>query len=227
MSLLGSLDFSGTLARWPDLASGAATTLWIALVAMAGGLVIGGAAAWAAMSRFRAVRLGPQIYVELIRNTPFLVQAYLLYFGLPTLGLRLTSYPAALLALSIYAGAYATEILRAGIEGIPFGQVEAARSLGLSRLQTLRLIVIRQALTAVYPALASQFVLIMLASSLVSAISVPELTAIGNDIQGQTFRSFEAFLVVAALYLALTALLRAGLSGLERRVCAYRFAAAR
>ncbi len=215
MSLLGSLDFSGTLARWPELASGAATTLWIALVAMAGGLVIGGAAAWAAMSRFRAVRLGPQIYVELIRNTPFLVQVFL------------TSYPAALLALSIYAGAYATEILRAGIEGIPFGQVEAARSLGLSRLQTLRLIVIRQALTAVYPALASQFVLIMLASSLVSAISVPELTAIGNDIQGQTFRSFEAFLVVAALYLALTALLRAGLSGLERRVCAYRFAAAR
>jgi polar amino acid transport system permease protein len=215
VSLLGSLDFSGTLARWPELASGAATTLWIALVAMAGGLVIGGAAAWAAMSRFRAVRLGPQIYVELIRNTPFLVQVFL------------TSYPAALLALSIYAGAYATEILRAGIEGIPFGQVEAARSLGLSRLQTLRLIVIRQALTAVYPALASQFVLIMLASSLVSAISVPELTAIGNDIQGQTFRSFEAFLVVAALYLALTALLRAGLSGLERRVCAYRFAAAR
>ena len=84
--------------------------------------------------------------------------------------------------------------------------------------------VLRQAVAAVYPALASQFVLVMLASSLVSAISVPELTAAANDIQGQTFRSFEAFLVVAAIYLGLTALLRAGLLGLERRVCAFRFA---
>jgi polar amino acid transport system permease protein len=225
--MIGSLDFTGTLARWPDLAWGAATTLWIALVAMAGGLVIGGLAAWAAMSRHGAVRLAPKIYVEAIRNTPFLVQAYLVYFGLPSIGLRLTSYPAAVLALSIYAGAYATEILRAGIEGVPHGQIEAARSLGLSRIRTLRLVVLRQAIAAVYPALSSQFVLIMLASSLVSAISVPELTAIANDIQGQTFRSFEAFLVVAALYLALTALLRALLAGLERHVCAYRLVGAR
>jgi polar amino acid transport system permease protein len=225
--LIGGLDFSGTLARWPDLAWGAATTLWIALVAMVGGLAIGALAAWAAMSRRLAVRLVPQIYVEVIRNTPFLVQAYLLYFGLPTLGMRLTSYPAAILSLSIYAGAYATEILRAGIEAVPFGQIEAARSLGLSKFKTLRLVVLRQALAAVYPALSSQFVLIMLASSLVSAISVPELTAVANDIQGQTFRSFEAFLVVAVLYLALTAMLRGVLAEIERRVFAFRLAGAR
>ena len=227
MSLLDTFDFSGTLARWPDLAWGAFNTVWIAVAAMAGGLLIGGGAAWASLSRHRAVRLLPVVYVEAIRNTPFLVQAYVMYFGLPAIGLRLTAYPAALLSLSIYAGAYATEIIRAGVEGVPAGQVEAARSLGLSRLMTLRLVVLRQALAAVYPALSSQFVLVMLASSLVSAIAVPELTAAANDIQGQTFRSFEAFLAVAAIYLALTALLRAGLAGLERRVCTFRFAGAR
>jgi len=150
-----------------------------------------------------------------------------LYCGLPVLGLRLSSYPAALLSLSIYAGAYAAEIIRAGIEAVPPGQTEAARSLGLSRGLTLRLVVLRQALVATYPALASQFVLIMLASSLVSAIAVPELTAVASDIQGQTFRSFEAFLVVAAIYLGLTALVRTGLAGLERHVGAFRFAQAR
>ena len=222
-----SLDFSGTLARWPELAWGAFTTLWIAVAAMAGGLLIGILAAVATRSRHRAMRVMPQAYVELIRNTPFLVQAYIVYFGLPAIGLRLSAYPAALLALSIYAGAYATEILRAGIAAIPAGQIEAARSLGLGRVQTFRLVVLRQALTAMFPALASQFVLVMLASSLVSAISVPELTAAASDIQGQTFRSFEAFLVVAVAYLALTALLRTVLAGLERRVSRHRFAGAR
>jgi len=227
VNVADAFDFTGTLARWPDLAWGAFNTLWLALCAMAGGLTIGGAAAWAALSRRRIVRLVPKIYVEAIRNTPFLVQAYVLYFGLPVLGLRLSSYPAALLSLSIYAGAYAAEIIRAGIEAVPPGQTEAARSLGLSRGLTLRLVVLRQALVATYPALASQFVLIMLASSLVSAIAVPELTAVASDIQGQTFRSFEAFLVVAAIYLGLTALVRTGLAGLERHLGAFRFAEAR
>ncbi len=219
-----SLDFSGTLARWPEIAWGAWTTLWIALVAMVGALLIGALAAWAAMASRRAVRLVPQLYVELFRNTPFLVQMYIVYFGLPSIGLRLTAYPAALLALSLYAGAYATEILRAGIEGVPPGQIEAARALGLSPLRTLRLVILRQALAASFPALASQFVLVMLASSLLSAISVPELTAVANNIQGQTFRSFEAFLVAGAVYLALTALLRGALGKLERRVCAFQWA---
>ena len=224
---MNGFEFSGTLARWPDLAWGAATTLWIAAAAMLGGLLLGGLGAAASLSRRRAVRLVPAVYVEVIRNTPFLVQAYVLYFGLPAVGLRLTSYPAALLSLSIYAGAYATEILRAGIEGVAPGQTEAARSLGLSRAAAFRHVVLPQALIAVFPALSSQFVLVMLASSLVSAIAVPELTAAANDIQGQTFRAFEAFLAVAAIYLVLTALLRAGLGGLERRVSGFRLAGAR
>ena len=219
-----TFEFSGTLARWPDLAWGAVTTLWLALAAMLGGSVIGGVAAAAKLSRHRVVRFFPAAYVEAIRNTPFLVQIYIAYFGLPAIGIRLTPYTAAVLSLSIYAGAYVSEILRAGIESVQRGQIEAARSLGLSPFATLRHVVLGQALAAVFPALSSQFILVMLASSLVSAISVPELTGAANDIQGQTFRSFEAFLAVAALYLAMTALLRTGLAGLERRVCAFRYA---
>ncbi|HYZ62526.1 MAG TPA: amino acid ABC transporter permease [Acetobacteraceae bacterium] len=217
-------DFSGTLARWPELLQGAGTTLFLALAAMVGGTVIGGVAAAAALSRFRVVRVLPRAYVETIRNTPFLVQVYIVYFGLPAIGIRFAPVPAAVISLSVYAGAYVSEILRAGIEAVPRGQIEAARSLGLSALATLRHVVIGQALAAVFPALASQFILVMLASSLVSAISVQELTGAANDIQGQTFRSFEAFLVVAALYLAMTGLLRTGLSGAERRLCRFKFA---
>ena len=217
-------DFAGTLARWPDLAWGALTTLWISVVAMALGLLIGMFGATAATSRVRPLRLVPTAYVEVIRNTPLLVQIYIIYFGLPALGIRLTPPVAAILALGIYAGAYATEILRAGIQTIPSGQTEAARALGLSRWRTLRHVLATQALATMYPALVSQFILLMLASSLVSAISVSDLTATANDIQGLTFRAFEAFIVVALIYLALTLLLRRSLSALEHVLCPFKFA---
>jgi polar amino acid transport system permease protein len=170
------------------------------------------------------VRALPEIYAEAIRNTPMLVQIYIIYFGLPAAGVHLNADVAAILALGINAGAYASEILRAGIESIHHGQFEAARALALTPWRTLRLVVARQALAAMYPALMSQFVLLMLGSSLVSAISVSELTAAANNIQGLTFRPFEAFLVVAAIYLALTFLLRSGLTALERVLCPFKFA---
>jgi polar amino acid transport system permease protein len=216
-------DFAGTFARWPDLAWGAATTIWLSIAAMALGLLLGTLGATARISRHRAMRLVPTVYVETIRNTPLLVQIYIIYFGLPAVGIRLSPPVAAVLALGIYTGAYATEILRSGIQSIPRGQLEAARALGLSRWRTLRNVEAAQALAAVYPALMSQFVLLMLATSLVSAISVTDLTATANDIQGLTFRSFEAYLVVAAIYLALTFSLRSVLSMLERVVCPFKF----
>jgi len=217
-------DFSGTLSRWPDFAMGAVTTLWLSLASAGLGLVLGGLGAVMAGSKQRAVRAIPNFYVEAIRNTPLLVQIYIIYFGLPAVGLRLSPPVAAVLALGFNAGAYASEILRAGIEAIPRGQFEAGRALGLSPLRTMRLVVARQVLAAMYPALVSQFVLIMLASSLVSAISVADLTATANDVQGLTFRSFEAFLVVAGIYLALTYVMRTGLTALERTLCKFKFA---
>jgi polar amino acid transport system permease protein len=216
-------DFSGTFARWPDLAWGATTTIWLSVLAMALGLLLGTLGAAARLSRHATLRLVPTVYVETIRNTPLLVQIYIIYFGLPALGIRFTPPVAAVLALGIYTGAYATEILRSGIQSIPRGQLEAARALGLSRWRTLRNVEAAQALAAIYPALMSQFVLLMLATSLVSAISVTDLTATANDIQGLTFRSFEAYLTVAAIYLLLTFALRSLLSGLERLVCPFKF----
>jgi polar amino acid transport system permease protein len=216
-------DFSGTFARWPDLAWGAATTIWLSIAAMALGLLLGTLGAGARISRHRALRLLPTIYVETIRNTPLLVQIYIIYFGLPAVGVRFSPPVAAVLALGIYTGAYATEILRSGIQSIPRGQLEAARALGLTRWRTLRNVEAAQALAAIYPALMSQFVLLMLATSLVSAISVTDLTATANDIQGLTFRSFEAYLVVAAIYLVLTFALRSVLSMLERVVVPFKF----
>jgi polar amino acid transport system permease protein len=164
------------------------------------------------------------IYVELIRNTPFLVQIFIVYYGLPAIGLRLSAIPASIVGLSIYVGAYATEILRAGIESIGRGQLEAARALGLRPLYVLRHVVIVPALAAIYPALTSQFILLMLATSVVSAISTPELTGAANDIQGMTFRSLEAYLVVAVVYLAITAVFRLVFSGLGRLLFPFRLA---
>ena len=199
------------------------TSAFAADVVALGAVALGAVGAVAAQSRLRAVRAVPAIYVEAIRNTPLLVQIYIIYFGLPAIGLRLTPPVAAVLALGFNAGAYASEILRAGIEAVPRGQIEAGWALGLSRLRTMRLVVARQVLAAMFPALVSQFVLIMLASSLVSAISVADLTATANNIQGMTFRSFEAFLVVAAIYFGLTFVMRTGLTALERVMCRYKF----
>jgi polar amino acid transport system permease protein len=143
-------------------------------------------------------------YVEAIRNTPFLIQLFMVFFGLPALGLRLDADTAALLAMVINVGAYATEIVRAGIENITRGQIEAGRALGLKPLQVFRHIVLMPAIQTVYPALTSQFILIMLNSSVCSAIAADELTAAANDIQSRSFRSFEVYFVVTGIYLVMS-----------------------
>lgn len=210
------LDFSGTFARSGLLLSGALLTVELAAAAMVCGFLIALAAAGLQLAYPRSAGRLVTAYVELIRNTPFLVQIFIVYYGLPALGLRLSPVTASVVGLSIYVGAYATEILRAGIESIGRGQIEAARALGLRPLATLRHVVIVPALAAIYPALTSQFILLMLATSIVSAISTPELTGAASDIQGMTFRSLEAYLVVAAAYLAISAAFRLVFAGLGR-----------
>ena len=125
--------------------------------------------------------------------------------------------------MTFYGGAYTSEIIRAGIQSIDRGQVEAGRSLGMSPLDIFRYIIIKPALAAVFPSLVSQFILLLLSSSVVSAISVPELTGIGNDIQGITLRNMEVYLVIAAMYVGLVALLKGGLTLLERKVFPFKF----
>jgi polar amino acid transport system permease protein len=219
-----ALDFSGTLARWPVFAHAALVTVLLSAAAMVLGMLIGILGAGARLSRNRALRAIGRFYVELIRNTPFLVQIYVIYFGLPSIGLRLGPLTAGLLSLSIYAGAYITEIVRAGIQSIDRGQVEAARALGLAPYRIFRHVVLKPALAAVYPSLTSQFILIMLASSIVSTVSVPELTGAANDVQGLTFRSLEAYLVVAAIYIVLTALFKTVFAAVGHSSFAFRAA---
>ena len=183
---------------------GLVQTLWFSAVAMILGLGVAVLCALLRMSRFRIAQRAVTAYVELIRNTPFLVQIFLVYFGLPAIGVRLTPNEAAISALVLNVGAYSTEIVRAGIESIHKGLIEAGRSLGLSRLHIFFLVVLPIAIQNIYPALTSQFILSMLSTSVLSAISAEELTSIANDIQSRTFRTTEVYLVVLLLYYAVT-----------------------
>ncbi|MBS7707383.1 amino acid ABC transporter permease [Chelatococcus asaccharovorans] len=217
------LDFSGVLARGDLLAKGLLLTAQISLASMVIGLVIGVLSACLTLSGNRLLRIVVLAYIEAIRNTPFIVQVFLIYFGLPALGLRLDPITAAITAMSVYGGAYISEIVRAGIEGINTGQIEAARALGLSGYRTFRHVVLKPALAAVFPSLSAQFILLLLSSSVVSAISVPELTGVGNDIQGMTLRNMEIYLVIAVIYVALVAVLRGLMLGIERWAFSYKF----
>ena len=217
------LDFGGVFSRFDLLVSGAVLTMQISLLAMLFALIVATIVAVMQLSAFKPVRFIALAFVEAIRNTPFIVQLFVIYFGLPALGLSLEPLPSAVLAMTIYGGAYTSEIIRAGIQSVSKGQIEAGMSLGMSGFDIFRYIIIKPAISAVYPSMVSQFILLLLSSSVVSAISVPELTGIGNDIQGITLRNMEVYLVIAAMYVALVALLKGGLTLLERKVFPFKF----
>ena len=179
------------------------------------GVAAGIAGAWArGYSGIRWLSALVGVYVELVRNTPFLIQLLFIFFGLPSLGVKLTELQAAILAMVVNLGAYSTEIIRAGIAAVPRGQVEAAVSLAMTRFQAFRHVVLRPALQKIWPALTSQLVLVMFGSAVCSQIAVEELTYAANFIQSRNFRAFESYLVATMLYLALAILLRQTMRGL-------------
>ncbi len=170
-------------------------------------------AVFCVFTRMRGGKAGNAIvaaYVEAIRNTPLLVQIFFIFFGLPALGIRLDPTVAALVAMTANVGAYAAEILRAGVESIPKGQSEAGFALGLTQGQIFRKIILPPAVRAVYPALSSQFIMLLLGSSVVSAISANDLTAVANTIQSHNLRSFEVYFTVIVFYLVMSILFRLG-----------------
>jgi len=201
---LYKFNFEPVLAGLDKLLYGAWLTVQLSVAAMIIGLIVSIVCAAAKTSNVAPLRWLINAYIEIIRNTPFLVQIFFIFFGLPSLGLRLTPNGAALLALVINFGAYGTEIIRAGIESVQKGQVEAGTALGLSKLQVFRYIIMKPALRTVYPSLTSQFIYLMLTSSVVSAISADDLAAAGNDLQSATFASFEVYIVVTLIYLAMS-----------------------
>jgi polar amino acid transport system permease protein len=208
-----AFHFNVVWEHWRDLAEGAWLTIRLSALAMIFGLAVATVCAYAQAVGGKPLRRVIAAYIEVIRNTPFLVQIFIVYFSLPTLGIHVGANEAALAAMVVNFGAYGTEILRAGIESISHGQIDAARALGLSRLQTFRYVVLFPALKTVFPALASQFILLMLASSIVSTISAVELTAVTNSLQSTTFRPFEFYFVVTGLYLLMALGFRAVLGG--------------
>lgn len=214
-------DFSVIATHWTDLAFGLLLTIQLSLVAMLMALVLAVVVVRGKMSRFPVLRWVATIFVEVTRNTPFLVQIFFIFFGLPQLGLRLTPYTAAVLALSINGAAYCAEIIRGGVQAIRRGQIDAALALGLSPLQTFRHVVLRPALKSVYPALSSQFILIMLLTSVASTISTLELTLVGLQIESVTFRSFEIFGTITLIYLATSLMLSAILARVGRVFFSY------
>lgn len=202
------LVFADVWAQFDALLNGLFQTVWISAAAIAIGAAIGVLCAVARSGRNRILRLLAVAYVESIRNTPFLVQLFLVFFGLPGLGVRISAVEAGLIALILNLGAYSTEIVRAGIEATHPSQIEAGAALGLRRRDILLHVVLFPALERVWPALSSQFVLTMLASSILSQISVEELTSVGALIDSRTYRSMEVYIVLACLYLSLTVLFR-------------------
>jgi polar amino acid transport system permease protein len=204
------LDFPAVLERWPSFLGGAILTLELAFLATVLGAILGTLAAVGRGTHHRLISGACKVYVEAIRNTPLLVQIFLVYFGLASIGLKFSAFTVAVTALTINVGAYTAEIMRAGFEAIPRGQIEAAEGLALSRLQVYWHVILLPAVERVYPALTSQFVLLMLASSVCSQISAEELTAVANYIQSDTYRAFETYIVVAVLYIALSLVMRVG-----------------
>jgi polar amino acid transport system permease protein len=195
------LNFDPVLAAYDQLLAGAALTLRLTFLAVIFGMAIAILCAWGKTHGPKWLRPVVDFYVELIRNTPFLLQLYFFFFGLPSLGIRLSPTNAALLTMVINLGAYATEIVRAGIESISHGQIEAGRSLGLRPLQIFRLIVLPPTLRMIYQPLAAQFTMVLLGSSVASAISANELTSAANLLQSINFRTFETYFIVTFMYL--------------------------
>jgi len=199
-----TFQFDQVLAAWPQLLQGTWVTIQLSFLAMIIGLAVAIVCAWGKTSGPAPLRFVINAYIELIRNTPFLVQLFFFFFALPAIGLRWSPQTAALVAMVVNLGAYATEIIRAGIESIPKGQIEAGLALDLKRWEIFRFVILKPALKTIYPALTSQFILLMLSSAVVSVISADDLTSVAANIQSETFRSFEVYIVVAVISLLLS-----------------------
>lgn len=211
------LDFSVVLDGWQLLLQGGLATLALALAGMSLALLIGIAGVAIRQSHYRVAAVLVKTFVEVIRNTPFLVQIFFLFFALPFAGLKLSPTVTAIIALGMNGGAYAIEIIRGGIEAIPKGEREAGLALGLSRMQVFRFVVLKPALRATYPALTSQFIMLTLTSSVCSSISAYELTSIAQRIESATFRSFEVFFTITAMYLVIAWMLMTMFAAIAHR----------
>jgi polar amino acid transport system permease protein len=212
------LDFLTVLEQWPLLITGVSWTLGLTAVSSFFGVLSGLGLAWVQTQDWPIPRGIIKVYVELIRNTPFIVQLFFIFFGLPQLGVHLSAEASSVLAMIINLSAYSTEIVRAGIDSTPAGQVQAAESLGLKPVQIFTHVILPPALFRVWPALVAQIIIVMLGSAVCGQISTEELSYSANLIQSRNFRAFESFIIAAAIYLFLSILIRALLNRLGKNL---------
>lgn len=188
----------------PDLLWGCLGTLGLALGGMAMAIVIGIGGVVLRDTRISPIRWSVMAFVEVVRNTPFLVQVYFIFFALPLAGVKLSPTLTAVVALGINGGAYAIEIIRGGVQSINKGQIETGLALGLKKSDVFRFIVLKPALRAIYPSLTSQFILLLLTTSIASAVAAYELTYVAKRIESDSFRSFEVYGTITVLYLVMS-----------------------
>jgi polar amino acid transport system permease protein len=200
---------------WNDFVRAAWLTLQITLLSFVLAMLLGLLTALASASHSRLLRGVASVYIEAIRNTPVLLQIFIVFFGLPSLGITLNAYTAGVLALGVNVGAYLAEVFRAGIQSVPRGQLEAAAILGLGRRQIFVEVVLPQAARAVYPAIVNNLIQLLLGTSLLSAIALPELSGTATVINARTLLYIQTFAITLAAYLVLSNLLSwvAGLIG--------------
>jgi polar amino acid transport system permease protein len=215
------LDFGVVVDKLPDLLWGCLGTFGLAIAGMLLAMVIGVGGVITRSSRNPVLRSATLAFIEVVRNTPFLVQIFFLFFALPLLGLKLNPTTTAIIALGVNGGAYAIEIIRGGVQSIHKGQTEAGLALGLHRAQVFRLIVLKPALRAIYPSLTGQFIMLTLTSSICSSISAYELTSVAQRIESDTFRSFEVYFTITVMYLAISWIMMSGFAVISRQYFSY------
>lgn len=214
-----NLDFLPVLEGWHDLLHGAITTIEITATSLILGCILGLLVGLGRLDRKKRVRYGIcTIYVTFIRGTPLLVQLFLLFFGLPQFDILLPAFLCGVLGLGIYSGAYVSEIVRGAIQSIDKGQMEAARSLGMSQSKAMLTIILPQAVVRMIPPLGNEFIALIKNSALVSLLTISDLMHEGQKIISVSYRSLEVYIAVALVYLVLTSLTSIALQQLEKRL---------
>ncbi|WP_029166242.1 amino acid ABC transporter permease [Aminiphilus circumscriptus] len=212
-----TLDFSVLVPYGHMFVQGLLVTVKASLLGLSMGVVIGVLVGALRVVPILPLRALAATYIYVIRGTPLLIQLFLIYFGLPSLGVNLPAFVAGIIGIGINSGGYVGEIVRGGIEGVPKGHWEAARVLGLSYGQTMRCIILPQAVRNMLPAFGNEFVTLIKESSLLSTLAITELTMVGQQVRSVTYASFETFLLVGGIYLLLTSVAGGALQLLEKR----------
>lgn len=213
------LDFSPVWAGWRNLLQGGLVTVEITAVSLALGCVMGLLVGIGRLNPKRRVLYALcTSYVAAIRGTPLLVQLFLLFFGLPQFGILLPAFVCGVIGLGIYSGAYVSEIVRGAIQSIDRGQMEAARSVGMSYGTAMRSIILPQALVRMIPPLGNEFIALIKNSALVSLLTIHDLMHEGQKIISVSYRSLEVYLAIAVMYFVLTGLTTLALRHIEQRL---------